>query len=307
MEVILLSEKNRRHACVQLSGLTTKWVLACTALLLVLLCLSGFYLGQERTVVRHEARLNTLQQEFLVQQRLVAEAIETAEQDLTTLGAKLGRMQAHVTRLDAVGERLVGRFALDADEFAFGREPPLGGPEVAAETAVHQDADFVQALNQLAARLESMRPRLDGLEALLRDRSVASDLQPSGWPLERGWVSSRFGNRTDPITGRPVFHGGVDFAAKAGTEVVAVASGIVTWAGQREGYGDLVEISHGDGYTTRYAHNERHLVQAGAKVDKGQPIALLGATGRSTGPHLHFEVLRNGKPLNPMRFVRELQ
>jgi murein DD-endopeptidase MepM/ murein hydrolase activator NlpD len=152
-----------------------------------------------------------------------------------------------------------------------------------------------------------MGPRLDGLEAVLRDRSVASDLQPSGRPLERGWVSSFFGNRTDPITGRAVFHEGVDFVAKAGAEVVAAASGIVTWAGQRRGYGNLIEISHGDGYTTRYAHNERHLVQAGTKVDKGQPIALLGATGRSTGPHLHFEVLRNGKALNPMRFVKEGQ
>ena len=216
-------------------------------------------------------------------------------------------MQARVTRLDAVGERLVERFALNAEEFAFGSEPPLGGPEVAAQTALQQDADFVRALNHLAADLESMRPRLEGLEAVLRDRSVASDLQPSGRPVERGWVSSRFGERIDPITGRPAFHWGVDFAAKAGTEVVAVASGIVTWAGQREGYGNLVEVSHGNGYVTRYAHNERHLVQAGAKVGKGQPIALLGTSGRSTGPHLHFEVLRNGKQLNPMRFVREAQ
>ena len=278
MEVILLSKRNCRQARRQLSASATKWLLAGTLCFVALLCVAGFLLGQEFAIARHEATLSSLRQELAEQQKRVGQAIETAEQNLTNLSARLGRMQVHVTRLDAVGERLVERFALDAGEFAFTGEPPLGGPEIVLETTADQVADFVEELNHLAGRLDSMQPRLEGLEAVLRDRSIASILEPSGRPLTRGWISSYFGNRTDPLTGRSVFHQGVDFAAPPGTEIIAVAAGIVTWAGEREGYGNLVELSHGDGYTTRYAHNEKHLVEVGAKVDKGQPGAPLDRT-----------------------------
>ena len=118
-----------------------------------------------------------------------------------------------------------------------------------------------------------------------------------------GWMSSLYGYRSDPMSGKKEFHQGVDVAGKPGTPITAVAAGIVIWSGQRYGYGDLVEISHGNGYTTRYAHNKKNLVSVGEKVEKGEIIALMGATGRSTGTHVHFEVLRHGKHLNPNKYL----
>jgi murein DD-endopeptidase MepM/ murein hydrolase activator NlpD len=127
---------------------------------------------------------------------------------------------------------------------------------------------------------------------------------PSGKPVKNGWVSSYYGYRTDPFNGKKVFHDGLDFAGKEGSKVYAVADGIVTWKGRRNGYGELVEIDHGNGYVTRYAHNKTVIAEQGQKVTKGQAIALMGSTGRSTGPHVHFEVLRDGKSVNPYKFVQ---
>ena len=125
----------------------------------------------------------------------------------------------------------------------------------------------------------------------------------SSRPVTQGWISSYFGQRADPFTGRTAFHAGLDFAGKEGSDVVAVASGVVTWSKERFGYGRCVEINHGNGYVTRYAHNSSNLVAVGATVQKGDSIARIGSSGRSTGPHLHFEVLKNGRPINPMTFV----
>ena len=138
---------------------------------------------------------------------------------------------------------------------------------------------------------------------MLMDKSVQNKTLPEGEPVASGWISSLFGWRTDPINGKREFHEGIDFASKADTRVVAVASGIVTWSGRRAGYGNLVEISHGNGYVTRYAHNRKNLVAVGDKVDKGQPVAIMGSTGRSTGTHVHFEVVRNGKPVDPKKYI----
>jgi murein DD-endopeptidase MepM/ murein hydrolase activator NlpD len=128
-------------------------------------------------------------------------------------------------------------------------------------------------------------------------------VKPSGRPVREGYISSYFGERMDPFNGEEAMHKGVDFATDAGADVLAVASGIVTWSGPREGYGNLVEINHGNGYTTRYAHNAQTLVSVGDTVERGQAVAVVGSTGRSTGPHVHFEVLRDGTQINPMAFV----
>ena len=127
---------------------------------------------------------------------------------------------------------------------------------------------------------------------------------PAGRPIPTGWLSSYFGNRTDPMTGRKAFHSGMDFAGRPGSDIIAVASGVVVWSGRRHGYGHMVEIDHGNGYTTIYAHNKRNLVRVGDRVRKGDVIALMGASGRATGTHVHFEVLRHGKPVNPLDYVR---
>jgi murein DD-endopeptidase MepM/ murein hydrolase activator NlpD len=141
------------------------------------------------------------------------------------------------------------------------------------------------------------------LDSLLMDRSRRERVMPSGRPVGSGWLSSKFGKRTDPFTGKQEHHDGVDFAGKEGSDVVAVGDGVVSWAGKRSGYGNMVEITHGDGYVTRYGHNKEPLVEVGETVKKGQLIASMGSTGRSTGPHVHFEVLLNGKTVNPGKYI----
>jgi len=133
---------------------------------------------------------------------------------------------------------------------------------------------------------------------------MKEEVFPEGRPIGRGWISSYYGMRTNPFTGKLQFHKGMDFASKSGSNVQAVAGGVVTWSSKRYGYGNLVEINHGNGYVTRYGHNKENLVQVGDTVKKGQSISLMGSTGRSTGPHVHFEVLKNGRQINPQRFVQ---
>ncbi|RME32910.1 MAG: M23 family metallopeptidase, partial [Gammaproteobacteria bacterium] len=149
--------------------------------------------------------------------------------------------------------------------------------------------------------------KLLAMKQLLMEQQLQKELLPEGRPVIKGWLSSPFGKRIDPLTGRRDFHPGVDFAGHKGSEVLAVASGVVSYAGRRSGYGNIVEIVHGDGLVTRYAHNQKNLVEAGQRVKKGQVIALMGNTGRSTGPHVHFEVLKDGKLLNPRNIVKGLR
>jgi len=141
------------------------------------------------------------------------------------------------------------------------------------------------------------------LETLMMNRNLQAEVMPAGRPITRGWLSSYFGIRTDPFNGRRVHHKGVDFAGKMGSDVVSVAAGVVTYSGKRSGYGNLVEINHGNGYSTRYGHSSELLVKVGDTVKKGQKVAKMGTSGRSTGPHVHFEVLLNGRAVNPKKYI----
>ncbi|MEX1265589.1 MAG: M23 family metallopeptidase, partial [Woeseia sp.] len=157
----------------------------------------------------------------------------------------------------------------------------------------------------LGQQLDSREAQLGVLESVLLTQNLSDRVRPQGRPVKTGWMSSYFGRRTDPFTGKPATHRGVDFAGKAGAEIVAVADGVVTWSSPRYGYGELVEINHGNGYATRYAHNSENLVAVGEEVRKGQTVALMGETGRATGPNLHFEVLHRGQRVNPVTFIRD--
>jgi len=165
--------------------------------------------------------------------------------------------------------------------------------------------DFMTMLEQLETEMSDREQKLSVLESLLMSRSLSERVMPSGRPVSEGWLSSRYGNRNDPFTGKQNFHHGLDFAGKKGSEVIAVGDGVVSWVGKKSGYGNLVEINHGNGYATRYGHNQSFLVKVGDTVKKGQQIALMGSTGRSTGPHVHFEVLQQGKKVNPSKFIGE--
>jgi Peptidase family M23 len=243
------------------------------------------------------------QRELVAQRKFINDIRRDVQSDLSTLAIRAGSLQAHVTRLDALSERLVAVADLDPREFGLSDAPAVGGP-VPDNFILPEWGSLLANLETLGTDLAMREDRLDALEALIFDRQLRDDMHPGGRPLEDGWMSSGFGYRTHPVTGLKEFHSGVDFAGKRGLEVHSVGAGIVTWSGKRWGYGNMVEISHGNGYITRYAHNKKNLVGIGERVNKDQKIALLGSTGRSTGPHVHFEVLRNGKVINPWKFIK---
>jgi len=220
------------------------------------------------------------------------------------MSARMGELNAHVIRLDALGKRLTEMAKINSGEFNFDSAPAVGGPEDDAgpRAGSAQVPDLNALIDQLERRLEQRDSQLLALENVILSRSLHDAVRPEGRPVAAGYVSSYFGSRQDPFDGHAANHRGLDFAGTAGSEVLAVAEGLVTRVEKVAGYGNLVEIKHGE-YTTRYAHNEQALVDVGERVTRGQPIALMGSTGRSTGPHVHFEVLQNGRHVNPLKFI----
>jgi len=235
----------------------------------------------------------------------IAATRQQTEDTLDALAIRIGQMNARVIRLDALGRRLTEMADLEDGEFDFDSEPAIGGPEEESYVAGSgADPDLMSAMAELDSQLSNREAQLGVLEGVLLDKNLSERVYPQGRPVRSGWMSSYFGRRTDPFTGKPANHRGVDFAGKGGDEIIAVADGVVTWSSERYGFGNLVEINHGNGYATRYAHNEENLVVVGEEVRKGQTVALMGETGRATGPNLHFEVLRNGQRVNPVTFIR---
>ena len=244
----------------------------------------------------------------IIQQRQALDQLSVEQQtDINALAARLAELKAASTRLDALGERLVQLGQLDPEEFDFNQPPPVGGPERIITGSQSGVMGLNRSITFLSETLNSQYARLDALQLLLLDRKLESARTPAGWPVNSGWISSGFGERNDPFSGKPVQHDGLDFAGVKGSEVLGVASGVVTWSGPRQGYGNLLEINHGNGYITRYAHNNELLVKVGDAITPGQMIAKMGKTGRATSPHVHFEVLYKGKAVNPYQFVNEIR
>ena len=263
----------------------------------------GYVVGSKHGTLAPGALYETLHTEVQLQRAKVEDSIRNARANMNALALRLGQMQAQAIRLDALGDRLTKMADLDKGEFNFKQQPSMGGPESNDKLAPLPVADFVSALETLSKQLENRSQQLGVLETLLMNRNLQAEVFPAGRPVESGWISSYFGNRTDPFKGGVGHHGGIDFAGKDGSPIKVVASGVVTFAGDRSGYGNLVEVNHGNGYATRYGHCKGFLVAVGDTVKKGQEIALMGSTGRSTGPHLHFEVLRNGNIVNPREYI----
>jgi murein DD-endopeptidase MepM/ murein hydrolase activator NlpD len=237
------------------------------------------------------------------QDRQIEVARRDAEINLEASSLRLAQLQARIVRLDALGERLTTVAKLDEGEFDFSQPPALGGPEVLDEGGAYTSPEYMKLLDQLTADIEDREQQLSVLETLLVNRKIQNDVFIAGRPVSKGWMSSRFGMRNDPITGRRAWHNGVDFAGKEGAEVVTVAAGVVVYAGPRSGYGKMVEINHGGGFSTRYGHHKDLLVKVGDIVKKGQVVGLMGSSGRSTGPHVHFEVFKNGRVVDPSTYI----
>ncbi len=222
---------------------------------------------------------------------------------IDAVAGQVGAMQAEILRLNALGERLVNMAGLNAEEFDFHNPPPQGGPDTGrADRPAAIDA-LAEELAQVLSEIDDRKRKLTLLEELIMERHLGEATAMSGWPVKSGYISSTFGFRRDPFRGRGAFHKGVDFAGVLGSPVIAVAEGVVTFSGKQSGYGNLVEVRHKDGLVTRYGHCQRLLVKEGATVAQGQTIATLGSTGRSTGPHVHFEVLVGGKQVNPLKYI----
>jgi murein DD-endopeptidase MepM/ murein hydrolase activator NlpD len=239
------------------------------------------------------------------QQRIDLNAVRGQMQGtVDALATRIGTLNAHLIRLDALGRRVTDLAGLDRGEFDFDQAPPAGGPDGGEYTAGSaQVPELTAALDALEAQLVDRQQQLTVLESLMSTRSLGERTLPGGWPIIGGWISSHFGSRSDPFTGRGAFHAGVDFAGKPGSKVIATGPGVVSFSGYKNGYGYVVEITHPTGYLTRYGHNSRNLVREGQAVQKGDAIAIIGSTGRSTGTHVHFEVERDGQTLNPMRYL----
>ncbi len=306
MNVILFSPASGRTRRINLAYLPNKLALG----LAVLGLLGGmFYAGYEFA----ERSLTETPHESLVKMRgqLGEQAVEIqqarrlTQEKLDALSMRLGQMQAHVIRLDALGRRLTGMAGLDDGEFDFSIPPGQGGPEPGIEPAGTEVPDLLAMLGELDSQVADRERQLAVLEDLLMDRNLREQVHPAGRPVKSGYISSFYGLRTDPFTGRKARHKGVDFAGREGADVVAVAAGVVTWSDDRFGFGKLVEINHGNGFVTRYAHNRENLVAVGDRIEKGQVIARMGSTGRATGPNLHFEVLHNGRVVNPLTYVKD--
>ncbi len=258
---------------------------------------AGYWYGKTNSAV---TQLAELEQDITRQKVLINKARQSAESELDTVSSRLGLMQANIIRLNALGQRLVKVAKLDSKEFDFKTLPSYGGP---SEKETVANIDFANVMANLDKQLSSREEQLDVLEDVIMNRQLRRESKPRGRPILKGWTSSYYGKRTDPFSGKLAMHKGMDFAGKEGSEIIAVASGVVTWSGDRHGYGGLIEINHGNGYTTRYGHNAELLVEVGDSVEKGQSISLMGSTGRSTGPHVHFEVLKNDKQIDPSKFV----
>ena len=266
---------------------------------------SGYLFAMKRAQVAEveQVTIDNWKRELSSQWKELEIAKQSSQQQINALTAKLGMMQAHIRRLDAAGERIVSVAGLDANEFNFTDSPAMGGPESLPTTESSELADIFAALDELGGQLNSREQQLTVLESLLMDKHMGVERYISGRPIKKGWMSSYYGERNDPFTGKPAWHGGVDFAGKEGYDVVATAAGVVSWVGERYGYGLLVEVNHGDGLVTRYGHNKEALVKKGDVISKGQVISKMGNSGRSTGAHVHYEVLKDGRNVNPLPYV----
>ncbi|MDX1497062.1 MAG: M23 family metallopeptidase [Salinisphaeraceae bacterium] len=245
-----------------------------------------------------------MQDDINAQREELTRTRDVIDQNMAALARRLGRLQAHMTRINAVGSRLTELASIEAEEFDFDNEPAIGGPDSVLTGVTQQSMDeLVAALDDFSNQLNKREREMRVLQELMVAGKLREQVYPSGLPVRKGWMSSGFGVRTDPFTGRRKRHSGVDFPGKVGTDVIAVAAGVVTVSGWRGGYGKLVQINHGNGYETRYGHNSKLEVKVGQRVQKGQVIAKMGSTGRSTGSHVHFEVHHNGKPVNPAQYI----
>lgn len=303
MRIILLGEELSRSYSLSFDR---RWLIASAALLAVLLCLllilSYVIHDRGQRIAVAQQQLDQLRRELLFDQQQLQAFYGYSNGVFQEQAKQAGLLQARIARLEALGGRLADLASFE-EEFDFYSAPAVGGPEDILEHDPMSQADIRQALVQLNLHLDRREQELKAIDGLLSDRQLQQERYLAGRPVSSGWLSSQYGKRIDPFHGRTAWHRGVDFAGKPGSDILAVASGVVVWSGDRYGFGTMVEINHGNGFVTRYAHNSQNNVRIGDVVTKGQVIAQMGSSGRSTGPHVHFEVLKNGQQVDPRNYI----
>jgi len=304
MKIIIVDQKHGKTRSIVLRGWMRVALSVCLLGVPVVLGYYGYQFSATRNADFYKDEATQAWMDQLMSQKQDINQIrqETLAQ-LEALTLRMANLQARLLRLDALGQRLTEISNLDDGEFDFTQAPAVGGPiDINAEDV--QLPDFMRTLDNLTREIEDKQQQLELLDSLMAEQQLASESYLSGRPINRGWISSPYGRRIDPFTGKLAWHQGIDFATgRTGVDVKAVASGVVTYADEKQGYGMMVKVNHGNSYETLYAHGEKVLVKPGDIVKKGQVIALSGSTGRSTGPHVHFEVHKNGRVVDPSSYV----
>jgi murein DD-endopeptidase MepM/ murein hydrolase activator NlpD len=246
------------------------------------------------SVFENHVRVNVVKTGLEGQAKLVEQLHVDTQEQIKGIVNQLATMQNQINKLDTMTGAIAENAGLTKEDFVL-------SSELKAELSGKKD--FTAQIESMSKTLEFKIEQLNALESILMGLNIERESELSGRPVSKGWLSSYYGVRKDPFNGKPTMHKGIDFAGKSGDQVIATAAGVVTWSGERYGYGNLVEIDHGNGIRTRYGHNKELKVAVGDIVTKGQSVALLGNTGRSTGAHVHYEVLKNGAQVDPLPFI----
>lgn len=303
MSVTINACSDKTNAKFYRAKINVKRVFGLIALQGVVLGACG-YLTYQHFVIPAQLATNIAAKSYVIaqQQQQVTDIGQATRSQLSLLAQRMGVLTARMNRIDSLGQRLATSSNLD--EFDFSGQPSIGGPEQYSQISEDSEiAALFKQMDQLLAHLDDQQQQLSVLETVMLSHHIEEDSRVAGRPINKGWLSSYYGMRNDPFNGRLTMHKGVDFAGKEGAPVTATGAGVVSWAGERSGYGLLVEVDHGAGLKTRYGHSSKLLVNIGDVVAKGEKIALMGNTGRSTGPHVHYEVLKRDQQIDPRKYI----
>ncbi len=289
-----LSDKSIQLKIISASAFLALLILACGALF------GKFFLANTNG---DQSKIKELQELVDLRQQELIEHKKSVQNDIDSMTLQIGKLMAQSTRLNAIGSRLSEVADISKDEFNLDEEPGLGGADLQPTGDVNTPHTLYANLFNLEDSFVKQQEKFNILTQLLNEQDTEQNATPHIMPLKKGWISSYYGKRIDPFTGQQANHPGMDYSGGYQSEIVAAADGVVVWAGKRSSYGQMVEIDHGNGFMTRYAHAESIQVKLGQKVTAGEKIAVMGKTGRATSEHLHFEVLKNGHKVNPLPFV----
>jgi murein DD-endopeptidase MepM/ murein hydrolase activator NlpD len=303
MDIIVVSDKFAQARSFTISVPQVMFLVLLFFMLVVSLAVLLNYFSLRYAVTNQSPYLLTMLETVQAEQAKRTQSY--LRESLNTMAASVGEMQAKLVRLDTLGERLTKLAGFNPKEFMFDQPPARGGPESTSVAARELSlVELLAQLEKLSLDLDDRADKLGVLESRLTLAHAKKQLMPTQLPVTTGWFSSNFGWRIDPFNGLNAFHEGMDFMAPEGTPIYAAAGGVVVYSAFHPQYGNMIEVDHGNGLISRYAHASALNARIGDVVLRGQKIAEVGSTGRSTGAHLHFEVRQWGAPQNPARFLQ---